>query len=327
MDADDFNSMLDQARFRDRENRSTHPRVRLQKICTDAVQYRVNAQLGEEDLNKQIGRSLYSYLLQEMAKAASDYALNRNIDPDDFEIDGLGKALDVVDSLRFALVPNWEDKSLDFWHYDIDYNSPIDKIKAEKVPYFNRQSLEIVVGDYLALPYRSQAMDRLLVCVLIAMELYQFGDEMFNEKTFDLFPPRSPLKQRHVLLAYLRGQLLNAVFFIGIAALALWASSYRWVSESIGLWISGICVLLFLLSAGISTFALPFAWHKQASARQRVVKLFSTMATVYNDLKSDGPISAQYIRDRATNAAQEGVVWPGPLYALLDDIIARTGRF
>ena len=74
MDADDFKSMLDQAR-RDRENRAMHPKVHLQKICTDAVQYRVNDLLGEEDLNKRIGRSLYSYLLQEMTKAASDYAV------------------------------------------------------------------------------------------------------------------------------------------------------------------------------------------------------------------------------------------------------------
>jgi hypothetical protein len=325
MDADDFKSMLDQAR-RDRENRAVHPKVHLQKICTDAVQYRVNDLLGEEDLNKRIDRSLYSYLLQEMTKAASDYALNRNIHPDEFEHGELGKALDVVDGLRSALVRDWEDKSLDFWD---SQGSPIaiDKIKADKVPYINRSSVEYVVGEYLALPYRSQAMDRILVNVLIAMELYAFGDEMLNEKTFDFLPARSPLKQRHVLLAYLRGQLLNGAFFVGVAALALWASSHGWVSESSAWWTSGICVFLFLLFAAISTFALPFAWHKQASARQRVATLLSTMATIYNELRSDGPISAQYIRDRATNAAQEGVVWPAPLFALLDDIISRTGRF
>jgi hypothetical protein len=75
-------------------------------------------------------------------------------------------------------------------------------------------------------------MDRILVRVLVAMDLCAFGNEMLNEKTFDFLPARSPLKQRHVLLAYLRGQTLNAVFFIGIAALALWASSYGWVSEA-----------------------------------------------------------------------------------------------
>ncbi len=296
----------------------------MAKICADAVRHNVNAQLGEEDRNKRIGRSLYSYLLQEMAKAASDYALKTNIDPDDFELVELGKAIDVVDNLRSALVRDWSDKSLDFWD---SHCSPLDKIKADKVPYIDRLSVESVVGDYLALPYRSQAMDRFLVRILIAMELYAFGDEMLNEKTFGSFPARSPLKQRHAFLAYLRGQILNGVLYVGIAALAVWASSKGWINESIAWWTSGVCAFLFLLSAALSTFALPFAWRKQASARQHVAKLLSTMATVYNELKSDGPISAKYIRDRATNAAQEAVVWPAPLFALLDDIISRTGRF
>jgi hypothetical protein len=148
-----------------------------------------------------------------------------------------------------------------------------------------------------------------------------------NEETFGLYPARSPLKQRHVLLAYLRGQIVNGVFFAGIAALALWANSNGWANESSAAWISGTCVSLFLLFGAISTVALPFAWYKQANARQRVAKLLSTMATIYNELRSDGPISAQYIRDRATNAAQEGVVWPAPLFALLEDITSRTGRF
>jgi hypothetical protein len=51
----------------------------------------------------------------------------------------------------------------------------------------------------------------------------------------------------------------------------------------------------FPVLAAISTLALPFAWHKQANVRQHIAKLPSTMATIYNELKSDGLISAQYI--------------------------------
>src|SRR5262249_39107174 len=111
--------------------------------------------------------------------------------------------------------------------------------------------------------------------------------------------------------------IFGGVFFLGVAALALLASSIEWVSESVAWWISGICIFLFLLLLS-----------KEAKARRRVAKLLSTMAAVYSELRSDGPISAQYIRDRATNTAtQEGVAWPAPLFALLDDIISRTGRF
>ncbi len=62
-------------------------------------------------------------------------------------------------------------------------------------------------------------------------------------------------------------------------------------------------------------------------ARRRVRKLLVTMSTLYNELKSDGPISAQYARERAGDAAKQGVVQPAPLFALLDDIISRSGRF
>lgn len=51
------------------------------------------------------------------------------------------------------------------------------------------------------------------------------------------------------------------------------------------------------------------------------------MLGLYAEMNSDGPISAKHIRETAQKAADKGVVWPGPLFALLDDVVARTGRF
>jgi len=159
------------------------------------------------------------------------------------------------------------------------------------------------------------------------MELYAYGDEMLNEETFGLFPARSPLRQRHALLGYLRGQLVNGVVFGGMAALAMWGSSGGWIGLGTAEWISGVCGFLFLALASVSTFALPFWWLAQAKARRNVRKLLSIMTTLYNEQRSDGPISAQYVRDRAVDASKQGVVWPAPLFALLDDVNSRTGRF
>jgi len=308
-----------------RENKSyVHPERRMQNMCDEAVRWSVNAALHEDDRQKPIGRSLYRYLLEEMATAAMKYAVSKDLDPDDFENDTLPGAIAIGENLRSALVNDWKDKTLDFW----DSNSrPIDRIKADKVPYIERSSVESVVGDYLALPYRAQAMDRLLVKVLIAMELYAFGDEMMNEKKFLGFMPHSPLKQTHTLLGYLKGLFTNAVLFGGSAALALFAASRGWIGETSAGWITGTCASLFFLFAAIGTVALPFAWYAQANARRNVTKLLMAMVTIYNELRSDGPISAQYIRERASRAAEEGVAWPAPLFAVLDDVIARTGRF
>jgi hypothetical protein len=298
--------------------------MRIEHICAEAVREYVNVELGEDDRKKPVGRSLYAYLLEEMAKAASDYALAADVDPEDFKAFELHKALIVVDELRSALICDARlDKRLNFW----DDESPLDKIKTKKVPFIEHSAIENVVGNYLALPYRSLVMDRYLVRILIAMELYAFGDEMLNEKTFGLLPATSPLKQRHALIRYLRNRILDAALSGGIAALALWASSKGWISDTSAMWTAGICVFLFLLDTAITTVVLPFTWSKQSKARKRVLNLLSKMVTIYNEVRSNGPISAKHIHDRATKASQEGVVWPAPLFALLDDIICRTGRF
>src|SRR5712664_2924660 len=191
---------------------------RMETICTGAVRWLVNAALWENDRQKAIERSLYGDLLWSMAKAASDYAFAKNIDPDKFETDVLSEAVNCVINLRYALVHEPSDKTVDFWD---SHSWPIDRIKADEVPYLDRSSLEGVVDMYLALPYRSQPMDRLLVKVLIASELYQYGDLMLNRKTL-VSPSPSPLMQRHALLTYLLGLIGNSVLFGGVAALAQW---------------------------------------------------------------------------------------------------------
>ena len=45
------------------------------------------------------------------------------------------------------------------------------------------------------------------------------------------------------------------------------------------------------------------------------------------DIRAQGAISARHIREMASNAAKDGFVWDPPLFALLDDIIARLGWF
>ena len=52
-------------------------------------------------------------------------------------------------------------------------------------------------------------LDRLLVDVLIALEMYGFSHEMLNEETFGLVPARSPLKQRHALTLWFYGCALE----------------------------------------------------------------------------------------------------------------------
>jgi hypothetical protein len=227
-------------------------RRQLEKICEDAVQRKISALFAYEptDIREEALRShggQYGNLLRRMSQAALEYALANNIGPDDFEDEVLRDALALVERLRYAFINDPRNLSLNF----LD-DCPIDLIEADKVPRIDRPSLESLVGDYLALPYRSQAMDRALVRCLIAAELYAFGDEM-------------------------RG--------------------WWWPT-------------LFRFSSG-----------------RKVRNLLAIMDTLYYEQRSDGPISAYYTRERANDARKQGVIWPAPLFAVLDDIISRTGRY
>jgi hypothetical protein len=65
----------------------------------------------------------------------------------------------------------------------------------------------------------------------------------------------------------------------------------------------------------------------QSRARRKVISLMELMIGVYSELQPNGATSALRVRQRVEQAAAEGVVWPSTLFALLDDIIARSGRF
>jgi hypothetical protein len=56
-----------------------------------------------------------------------------------------------------------------------------------------------------------------------------------------------------------------------------------------------------------------------------VRKLIEAMLTTYTGLDGDGTVSSRRIREVAAKAGDAGVVWPAPLFALLDDNIGRSG--
>jgi hypothetical protein len=49
------------------------------------------------------------------------------------------------------------------------------------------------------------------------------------------------------------------------------------------------------------------------------------MLLTYDELKDDGPVSVQRVRDVAERAANKGVAWPGALFALLDGLSLSAG--
>jgi hypothetical protein len=205
---------------------------------------------ASEDLQRaKRQHSQYRYLLVQITQAAKQHAAKAGItDKLQFQYDILHRAVGLVDCLRSALIRDfsYDDprKDWNFWRHE---RFPFYQVKNRKVPYIDRSQLEDAVVRYLELPYRAQAIDRLFIEVLVAAEMYAYGDEMWNEHVFDFAPARSPLKD--------------------------------------------------------------------------------AMTSVYAQLSSEGVISARHILEEVKKAAAQGVVWPGSLYAMLDDIVARSARF
>jgi hypothetical protein len=50
------------------------------------------------------------------------------------------------------------------------------------------------------------------------------------------------------------------------------------------------------------------------------------MTATYGELADGGVVSTRRLREVASSAADAGVVWPGPLFAVLDDNISRGGK-
>ncbi len=69
---------------------------------------------------------------------------------------------------------------------------------------------------------------------------------------------------------------------------------------------------------------LPKVWLANRNAKHTVEGLLNHISLTYSALTSDGPISVQHVSGLANRAAEAGVVWPGPLFVLLEDIKGRA---
>lgn len=279
-------------------------------------------------------RSAYTLrraLVTAVVRSALQHAHVVGLDVEEFEniaTHGIGIINSVQSSLTEPRTVNFgspEPRELN-WNFWIHDDDPTPRLRTQEFPYMNREWLLQAAYDYLDLPYRVPQLERLLVDLMIALELYAFTKEMFQKnprwaRSFAM----SPLMQRHALWAYVRYRFIAACVYGGLAFLAANYSD-RIVGHNAAGWLTGIPIALFALDFVFSTVMLPFAWRQQAKARKRVLTLIEMMFSTYRELNGEGDISTRRLRDVASKAADAGAVWPNPLFLLIDDNIARVGR-
>lgn len=226
-----------------------------------------------------------------------------------------------IENLRWAMLPPRDDTTGDVWHHR---SSVIQDVKAKQIPTFQRFDIEAVVGSYVAGKVKSAVAGRVLVDVLVAMEFYQYADSVINAPHVPVLAPN--ILKRKPVIEWFLGRLVSAVF--GLIGYGLfWLSSKLFFPER-WLWLVGLVLFgLFAIEAIWSLVNLPRVWWAVHAAQKKIAAIFEQMNGVYCALDSHGPISAQHITELVKKSADAGVVWPAPLYVLLEDISARGGRF
>ena len=182
--------------------------------------------------------------------------------------------------------------------------------KTHGEPYINLADTQAAASGYLQLKFRVDRLDRLLVDMLIAAEMFTYADT-----------PGIQAELRRILPHPLKWILSNVTTLIGGAALAaaiLWVTS----SSTVGDWVAAIIFgIAFLLSA-FSLIGFPFYYPQIRKQSAAVRGCLATMSDTY--LALDGqPTSVKHLAALIEKAAQAGVVWPSQLYVLMEDIEGR----
>lgn len=201
----------------------------------------------------------------------------------------------------------------------------IDDVKAKRIPGFDRRQLEATAGSYISSKYKFPALDRAYVDALVALEYYQFADSVFNAAHVPIIAPS--LMKRRPIFEYVANIAMNIVGAVTIY-LILWGLSAAGLFPE--RWLFGAALILFGLVA-VSTFLglifLPRQWLAVAKVKKNWNAILLAMRDVYSALDSAGPVSIRHFRSLVDKSVSLGVIWPAPLFVLMDDIEARSGRF
>jgi hypothetical protein len=223
--------------------------------------------------------------------------------------DNIRRGLDVVETAARAVNPNWwnrndQNAALPWYHQ----SRPTLASKKRGEPYIIRIDAEEAAAEYLALPYRVDGLDRLLTDMLMAAEMFAFADEM-----------QPQLKQKlPTILSWLWNNLKSLVIGLAIAGVLVWVAP----DSTVMLWIAGMIAGVTILGTAFSLIVFPFLYPGVRAQRQKFHATVMGMIDAYTAL-GGSPASIPHIRKLLDRATDNGVVWPAPLMALLDDIAER----
>jgi hypothetical protein len=178
------------------------------------------------------------------------------------------------------------------------------------------------VGRYLESEFRIPYADRVLLTASFDIEITAYLREIFGK---DIFTRQSvaSVMDRAPFVTWLIGRGWAFLRLIIVTAAAIGATRMGWISDVTAFWI--FLVALGLMAAGtiVSFFGYLSFRQRWKSMRPSLVDLPRAMIDFYSEVHSEGPLSVRRVRQQAQRLADMGTVWPGGVWALLDDMEAR----
>lgn len=222
---------------------------------------------------------------------------------------GLDVVYDIADATNESA---WNDRSKDNYKMWRHVGRPVLARKKRLDPYILNHEIQAAAARYLALPYRVDELDRLLVDLLTAAEMFAFADEV-----------QPVLKQQMPLpLKWILNNIASVVGAALISGFLLWL----WPNSTIASWAAAIIFGLVCLGTAWSVIAFPFFYP---GVRQNIRKIRNTIDAMLDAYCSLGgePASTKHVRERLERATEAGAVWPAQLFVLMDDIEGRRTSF
>lgn len=178
------------------------------------------------------------------------------------------------------------------------------------------------VGRYLESEFRIPYADRVLLTASLDIEITGYLKEIFSK---DIFTRQSvaSVMDRAPIVTWLIGRGWAVLRLVIVTTAAIGATRMGWISEVTFFWVS--LVALGLMAAGTIASFFGYLSFRQRwkSMRPSLVDLPRAMIDFYSEVHSEGPLSVRRVRQQAQRLADMGTVWPGGVWALLDDMEAR----
>lgn len=295
-------------------------------------------------------RSQFNLMLEELAQKALDESVRLGESVAQMR-DRIEDAYDLLCNVRSALSPtDWyalkdadeeEKKAEDARRQIVWYRKDPQRAMAEgydsaHLVKYDPAELHEHVATYLERPWLGRTMlEWALVDAMMYREISQYADALKR----DFLPGKRDIIGRSEAYEAARGELAKmskailkqqlekaawklGLLVVGPPALALYLlmeASYQELGSGLGV------AWFFLFAAWVAYRVCRFLYHKvtkREDPREKAWRLWNGMAGVYK--LTEGPvINPVHLRDALLRTRDQGAVWDGPLYAMVDRIVAR----